>query len=99
MPEKIKEQYLQTIIFWLFAIFLISIVFSLRAISSISIGLLLVAGIIEMKKQGRVFFSNNPLLFFSLACILLYLLKIISLTYTENTNETFKHLQKTSALL
>ena len=99
MPEKIKGQYLQTIIFWLFAIFLISIVFSLRAISSISIGLLLVAGAVEMKKQGRTFFSNSPLFFFLIACILLYLLKIISLTYTSNTNETFKHLQKTSALL
>ena len=99
MPEKSQGQYLETIIFWLLAIFLISIVFSLRAISSISIGLLVIAGSIEMRKRRIRFFSSHPLLFFSIACILLYLLKIVSLSYTENPNETIKHLQKTSALL
>ncbi|MGZ5190499.1 MAG: O-antigen ligase family protein [Flavisolibacter sp.] len=99
MPEKKQGQYLQPIIFWLFAIFLISIVFSLRAVSSISIGLLLIGGAIEMKTNGNGFLSKNPLFFFSIACITLYFLKIISLAYTENQNETIKHLQKTSALI
>jgi O-antigen ligase len=98
MPEKTRK-YFSASIFWLYVIFFVSIVFSLRAISSISIGLILILGIAQKKIEGKSFFIKNPLNFFVLGCVLLYLINCFSLLYTQNTQEGLKHLQRTSALI
>jgi O-antigen ligase len=105
MPKTLESQEKQNpalvhaCLYWLFVIFLVSVVFSLRAISSISIGLILLAGLARLKIKGEKFFKKDPLNVFVLGCVLLYVAKCFALLYTHNMHEGLKHLQKTSALV
>lgn len=83
----------------LYLIFLASLAFSLRAFTSISIGLLLIFNFyFNRKKEGR-WLPPGPG-FYLLAGFGLYLLlECLSLLHTEDTAAGFRHLEKTSGLL
>jgi O-antigen ligase len=99
MPQRITRTYLDNSIFWLYVIFFISIVFSLRGVSSIAIGLILINGAIKAKKDCGSFFTNDLLSPFFIGCVLLYILKCISLLYTNDLSEGLKHLERESGLI
>lgn len=86
-------------LFSLYIIFFISIVFSFRAISSISIGLILAIGLTQGKSLFNQFFSNHALFFFLSGCSLLFILQCFALTYTHNIPEGIKLLQRSSGII
>src|SRR5574337_1597267 len=80
----------------LYIIFFISIVFSFRAISSISLGLILLTG---LGRNWKNFAIKNNFLIFLVACSVLFLLQCFSLLYTLNISEGMKLTQRTSDLI
>jgi O-antigen ligase len=86
-------------LFSLYIIFFISIVFSLRAISSISIGLIVATGLTRGKGMFNQLFRNKSSFFFLLGCSLFFILQCFSLTYTHNVPEGIKLLQKSSGII
>src|SRR4030095_191867 len=82
----------------LYLFFFISLFFSFRAITSISIGMLLVAGLFVFPKN---LFSETPktVLLFIASCIDLFLLSVVSLVYTNNNEVQWEHIRLQSGLL
>jgi O-antigen ligase len=99
MPRNNSSEYYDSAFFWMFVVFFTSIVFSFRAVSSISIALILVTGIIYTIKSGRpVLQKDIPTLFVN-GCAFLFLMKAIALVYSDNLAEGLEHLQRSSALV
>lgn len=94
-PHKV----LSLIIPLLYFIFITSLIFSLRAVSSISIGLILIAGLVKNKRELKSFFHSNSKNLFLTGCILFYLLHIITIFYTNNRPETWSNLRIKSGLI
>jgi O-antigen ligase len=86
-------------LFSLYIIFFISIVFSFRAISSISIGLILAIGLTQSKGIFNQLFKTRSLSLFLLGCSLLFALHCLALTYTHNIFEGIKLLQRSSGII
>jgi O-antigen ligase len=83
----------------LYIIFFTSFIFSFRAITSISTGLILLCGIMENKRGLRAFFLpmiKNP---FFIACFLFFLLQVISLLYTHSQKAGWDNIRLKSGLL
>jgi O-antigen ligase len=99
MHQKGDSKLLYNLILWLYVILFISIVFSLRAITSISIGLILILGIIKTNRDCNLIVSKAVISPLFWACVLLYLLKCFSLFYTEAIGKGIKHLGTTSGLI
>jgi O-antigen ligase len=98
MPEN-NNSFINVLLFILYLVFFISLVFSLRAVSSMSIGALLIAGFIKNKTEQKSFFYHglkNPLLV--LYC-LFFLLQFVSLFYSDNITEGWKNIRLKSALV
>lgn len=85
--------------FLLYLIFFISIIFSLRAISSISIALLLITGFIVNKNKTGKFFSQNLYNLFSIACFVFYIVQLGGLLYTHDPSQQWSSLRLKSSLL
>lgn len=83
----------------LYLIFFTSLICSFRAVSSISIGLILVTGIIKNKLELGFFFHSNVKNRFLAGCILFYLLYWASLLYTHNMHEGWSDIRLKSGLL
>ncbi|HEV8287271.1 MAG TPA: O-antigen ligase family protein [Chitinophagaceae bacterium] len=99
MPENTNNNLLNPLLFILYLIFLVSLVFAFRAVSSISIGLILITGLVKNKiEQKRVLNPQLKNLFF-ICCCLFFLLQIIALLYTTNLNREWKDIQMKSALV
>lgn len=99
MPEHTDTRKINDLLFVFYLAFFVSLVFAFRAVSSISIALLLVTGIIKNRIERKSFFSqnlNNPLLIF---CSLLYLLQFVSLIYTNDMDQGWKNIRLKSALV
>jgi len=98
MPEK-KSNYLSAVLFTLYLMSLISVIFSFRAITSISIPLLLVAGVARNKIQYGSLLSpalKNPLF---VSCCLFFLLQLISLAHTSDLQQGTRNLFSKTALI
>lgn len=88
--------------FFLFAayiIFFVSVVFALRAISSISVGLILLIGLIKNKGFRFDLKGERYLVFFLAGCGLIFFIQCCSLLYTNNVDEGIKLLQRSSGLV
>jgi len=99
MPEKNKPNFFNTLLFILYIIFLGSVVFSFRAITSITIACIPLAGLIKNKAEQQNFPNHtlaNPLFIF---CCLLFLAEIFSLIYTHNQFEGWKNIWGKSVLI
>src|SRR5678815_6041650 len=94
MPENNYTRVFNDILFLLYLAFFVSLVFAFRAISSMSIGLILVVGLIKNGiEQKKITNRNilNPLLIF---CGLLFLMQFLSLLYTNDMEPvSYTHLR------
>ena len=82
----------------LYVVFFVSMVCCFRAISSISIGLILLAGLLKNKSDTgswKIFHSNNR---FLAACCLFYLVQLVVLLYPANFHDSAKRLQTQTAI-
>lgn len=94
-----KDSLISTSILLLFIVFFTSIFFSLRAISSISIGALIVAGIIKHKAGIKNTILRNNASMLLAACTILFLLQVVSLVVTGDTEEGWKNINHKSGLV
>jgi O-antigen ligase len=90
---------LRVVIEALYLIFFISLACSFRAVSSIAIALLIIAGVIITWTRTKSFINQtikNPFLY---ACLLLFLFHLIALLYTGNKHEGWLDIQAKSGLV
>jgi O-antigen ligase len=99
MQRENTSNRLDSILFAIFIIFLVSIVFSLRAVSSISIGLILLTGIIRKEKARICILSDKWNLLFLIGCVLLFLIQCVSSLYSKHIENTLRILQMNSGLV
>ena len=99
MPEHNNTRTINNLLLALYLAFFVSLVFAFRAVSSVSIALLLVTGIIKNRIEKKSFFSQNlvnPLLIF---CALLFLIQFVALIYTSDLPQGWKNIRLKSALV
>lgn len=92
------SKYLQRILYFSYLLFFVSLVFSSRGFSSISIGLIIIASLVKNKLEtGRLFHPNlyNGLF---ISCSVFYLFQVILLLSSNNQTEAFKQIQLKSGL-
>lgn len=99
MQKENISSWLDSLLFSTFIIFLISIVFSLRAVSSISVGLILLVGIIKKERARNFIFGDKWSLFFLVGCSLLFVIQCFSSIYSEHIGNTLRILQMNSGLV
>jgi O-antigen ligase len=98
MPEN-NNSFFSILLSALYFIFFVSLIFSFRAISSISIGFILIAGILKNKIGQKSFFNPNLKNLLLVCCGLFFLLQFASLLYTSNTYEGWKDIRLKAALV
>ena len=90
---------INNLLYFFYLAFMVSVVGGFRAISSITIGLILLTGFIKNKLDTGGWFNaglrNRHLLF----CSLFFLLQLLYLPFASNFHEGWKHVQVKSALL
>jgi O-antigen ligase len=99
MPEHTKTRTINDLLFVLYLAFFVSLIFAFRAVSSISVALLLAAGIVKNRIEQKSFFTRNlmnPMVFF---CGLLFLLQFVSLLYTSDVEQGWKNIRLKCALV
>jgi O-antigen ligase len=99
MPDHNNTRTINNLLFVFYLAFFVSLVFAFRAVSSISVALILVTGLIKNRIEQKSFFNPNlanPLLIF---CVLLFLLQFSSLLYTNDLEQGWKNIRLKSALV
>jgi O-antigen ligase len=99
MPEHSNTRIINGLLFVLYLAFFVSLVFAFRAITSISIALILIAGLVKNRIEQKRFFNRNlvnPLVIF---CGLLLILQFISLLYTNDLDQGWKNIRLKSGLV
>lgn len=100
MNSPLKNKLLLTqVITLLYILFFFSLVFSFRAISSISIGLLFIAGLIINRGELKTRLNAPSTRIFLFACSLFFLLQIFSLLWTRDLEEGWKNVRLNSGML
>lgn len=99
MNDSRRTQNLSNLLYILYLVFLASVVCAVRPLSSITIGLILVAGVIKNKLDTGHFTNKRFNNLFLYGCFAFYLLQIIALFYTHDKTEGLRHLQLKSALV
>jgi O-antigen ligase len=97
--NETKINSLSGLIFVLYLAFFVSLIFSFRAISSISIGSILIAGFIKNEIEQKTFFNPQLKTALFILCCLMFLLQLASLLYTNNIHEGWKNIQLKSAII
>jgi O-antigen ligase len=97
MYDKLKDPH--KLLYVLYLVFLVSVVGAFRAVSSISIGLIVAVSFIQNKKLTGAWFNRNLRNPFFITCSFFFLLQLIPLAYAGNFYEGWKHVQVKSALL
>ncbi len=89
-----KENRVMTIVMHLlFVVFLLGLVFSFRAVSSISTGLLLIVGIIKNRIEGKPWMASQWKNLFIFGCIAYFVIQLLSMIYTQDTQEGWRHIR------
>ena len=99
MPEYNNTRIINDLLFVLYLAFFVSLIFAFRAVSSISVALLLVTGLVKNRVGHKSFFNRdqvNPMVIF---CGLFFLLQFISLLYTSDMEQGWKNIRLKSALV
>ena len=87
MPEYNNNRIINDLLFVLYLAFFVSLIFAFRAVSSISVALLLATGLVKNRIGHKSFFNRdqvNPMVIF---CGLFFLLQFISLLYTSDMEQ------------
>src|SRR6185312_17157819 len=98
MPEHTNTGKINDLLFVLYLAFFVSLVFAFRAVSSISVALLFVAGIIKNRIEQKSFFNQNLINPMAIFCSVLFLLQFASLLYTNDMEQGWKNIRAKSAL-
>src|SRR4051812_27674239 len=99
MQWKLSIRILNNILLLLYVALFLSIACAFRGITSISIGLIVLFGILSYKKQTGRFIDKKLFSPFVLGCFTLFILDTLSLLYTNNLHEDLNHLSLSSALV
>ena len=99
MSGKSISKYLPGLLYFFYIFFLASVICTWNAITSMSIGLIFITGLVRKKLDGEKLFNKRDIPSFSIGCALLFLLQFTSLLYTENLKEGFENIQLKSALI
>jgi O-antigen ligase len=83
----------------LFLLFFTGLIFSFRAVSSISIAALLFTGVISDPRAFISIFRRKEISLFLLACLLVWLLQVFSLLYTHDQKEGMSSILMKSGIL
>jgi hypothetical protein len=94
-----KNNLINRLLYLFYLGFLVSVVGSFRAISSIAIGLILATTFLKNKTDTGSWFNSSLRNRYMAACSLYFLLQLIPLAYAGNFMEGWKHVQVKSALL
>ncbi|WP_205509342.1 O-antigen ligase family protein [Longitalea arenae] len=94
-----KKNLINCLLLLLYGCFLASVVCGFRAISSISIGLVLMTAIIKNRMETGSWLHPAARNRYVLACSLFFLLQLIPLAFSDNFMAAWKHVQVKSALL
>jgi O-antigen ligase len=90
---------LSLVTYLLYLALLVSLILSFRAVSSICIPLLIVIGFLQNKSEGAGNFHQRLKTPFFLGCCLLFMIHVISLAWTENSEFGLGYIRLTSGLL
>ncbi len=99
MPSRNIIRYINASINPIYVLFLLSIVCSFRGISSITLGLIVIAGLIKNKIETGSFFYGDKRNLFMWGCFLFYIVQACGMFYTANAKEGLRHLEIKTALL
>ena len=100
MNRWLKESpFLPSLMLILYIFFFTALIFSFRAVSSISIGLILLAGIFFNKQQTGSFISENLKKPFIACCVIYFLLQFTSLFNSHNISEDWRQIRLKTALV
>src|SRR5689334_3563555 len=99
MPQNNNTRIIDDLLFVLYLAFFVSLVFAFRALSSISIALILLSGLIKNKIERKNFFNLNLLSPLVLFCGLLFVLQFVSMLYTTDIEQGWKNIRLKSALV
>lgn len=88
-----------TLQYLLYNIFFISLTFSFRAITTISIILILITTFVKNRSDNASWINHHANLKFLLACMLFYGIQLMSLLHTHNISETVKYIRIQSTLI
>jgi len=94
-----KKEVLSWLVHVLYLVFLASLVLSFRAVSSITIVVIFLAEIILDRPVLSFLFQKDIQNLFLAGCFLLFLLQIIALFYTHNTQEGWSNIRIKTGLL
>lgn len=83
----------------LYLIFFTSLICSFRAITSITIGLILLTGLLTNRLSLSSLFQKKPDTLFIAGCIFFFFLEVISMIYTNNKQEGWDQLRIKSGLM
>jgi O-antigen ligase len=94
-----SSKLLNGLLYLWFVVFFISVACCFRAISSISIGLIIATGLFKNKIDTGSWLNFHVKSWFLAACCLFYLVQVAAMLYTANFHEGIKDLQTKTALL
>lgn len=83
----------------LYLTFFTSLIFSFRGITSISLGVMLLAGIAAKQFTVKNLFDNKAKSFYLAGCILLFLLHLIALLYTSDRQQAWTDIRIKAGLI
>lgn len=82
-----------------FIIFFVSLIYALRAVSTIAMGFIFVINLARNRMDTGRFFNKRVLNVFIISCGIYFLLQVLSLLYSKNIPGTLHHLTLTCALI
>ena len=94
-----NSKYIDTLLYILYFILFISLVCAFRAVSSISVAMLLITGIVKNKIDSGSFFSPHLKNNFFLACCIFYFLQIGLIISSQNHDKLERHAELKSAIV
>jgi len=94
-----RLKHLDLLLYFWWIVFFISVICCFRAISSITIGLVLATGLLKNKINTGSWLNRRLKNGFTAACCLFYLIQVLLLLYSDNLTESAKYLQTKSAMI
>jgi O-antigen ligase len=98
-PKAGTNKILTSLTYFLYLLFFVSLIFSFRALSSISIGLIFLTGLFSFRTSYKQIIQQKAVVVFLCGCMACFILQLISILYTSNTASGWSHLQIATGLV
>jgi len=95
----VKQTTVHLITYSLYLLFLVSLIFSFRAVSSMSIAAILLTGVITIFLKGPSSKKNKYRLYFVIGCAVMLLLSVVAILYTTDVHEGWNNARIKTGLL